>query len=276
METMEKINYKKISSDIRKKILKMKLLSQGSHIGSAFSCVDILTVLYFKILRIDPKKPKDPDRDRFILSKGHGASAVYATLVERGFASEKILDTYCQDNSELSGHAMKDSVPGVEVSTGSLGHGLPIGLGMALAGKKDKKDYRVFVIISDGECDEGTTWEAALFASHHRLDNLVTILDYNKIQSFGRPSEILNLEPLKEKWTAFGWEVKEVNGHDFGALETVLESIPFNKNKPNLIIAHTTKGKGVSFMEDQLAWHYKSPTQEQYETGIKELDESAK
>lgn len=269
---MEEIDYKKIAKEIRKKVLKMKLGSQGSHIGSAFSCVDVLTVLYFKTLNINPKKPFDKNRDRFILSKGHAASALYATLVQRGVAPEEVLETYCKNGSLMSGHSMKGSMPGVEVSTGSLGHGLPIGIGMAVAFKRENKKYRVFVMLSDGECDEGSVWEAALFAGHHKLDNLTAIIDYNKIQSFGRTNEVLNLEPLKQKWESFGWQAKEINGHDFKEIEKALESLPFKKNCPSVIIAHTKKGFGVSFMEDKLAWHYKSPTKEQYDVALKELE----
>ncbi len=268
---MKKIDYKKTATEIRKKILDMKLMSQGSHIGSALSCVDILTVLYFKILKLNTKNSKSQDRDRFLLSKGHAASALYATLAQRGFFSEDVLETYCQNGSKLAGHVIKDCVPGIEVSTGSLGHGLPIGIGMAIAAKKSKKNYRVFVLLSDGECDEGSNWEAALFASHHKLDNLIAIIDYNKIQSFGRTNEVLNLEPLAQKWKSFGWQVKEINGHNFKELEKTLLRMPFKKDSPNIIIAHTIKGKGVSFMEDKLEWHYKSPTKEQYDLALKEL-----
>lgn len=271
---MQKNNYKKIATEIRKKVLKMKLITKGSHIGSAFSCIDILTILYFKILKINTKKPKDPNRDRFILSKGHAASALYATLVQRGFAPEKILEKYCQNGSTIAGHSMRDSIPGVEVSTGSLGHGLGIGIGMALAAKRDKKNNRVFVMLSDGECDEGSIWEGALFSGHHHLDNLVVIVDYNKIQSFGKTSEVLDLEPFSKKWESFGWQVKEVNGHDFNQLEKAFLQIPFKKGFPNVIIAHTIKGKGVSFMENELKWHYKNPDQEQYDIALKELENS--
>jgi len=274
---MKENNYQKIATEIRKKILKMKLMSQGSHIGSAFSCVDILTVLYFKILRLNVKNAKDKNRDRFILSKGHAASALYATLVQRGFAPESALDKYCQNKSTMAGHAMKDSVPGVEISTGSLGHGLPVGIGMAVAAKKDSKKHRVFVLMSDGECDEGSTWEAALFAGHHKLDNLIAMIDYNKIQSFGRTNEVLNLEPFRQKWTSFGWQVKEIDGHNFKEIEGALSKIPFKKNSPNLIIAHTIKGSGgktaCDIFEDKLEWHYKSPTKEIYENAIKLLNQ---
>jgi transketolase len=269
---MTKINYQKIAKGIRKKILKMIFDSRSSHIGSAFSCVDILTVLYFKILKIDPKNPSIESRDRFILSKGHAASALYATLAQRGFFPDKVLDTYCLDGGMLPGHATKGYVPGVEISTGSLGHGLSVGAGMALAGKADKKKYRVFVLISDGECDEGTVWEAALFAHHHKLDNLIGIIDYNKLQAFGKTKDVLDLEPLKEKWTSFGWQVKEIDGHNFNQIEKVLSKTPFKKNKPSIVIAHTIKGKGISFMESKLEWHYKSPSEKEYISALKELN----
>ena len=266
------MDYSQISKEIRKKVLKMAFEARASHIGSSLSEVDILTVLYFKILSIDPKNPWFDDRDRFILSKGHGVAALYATLSQKGFFPENILDTYCKEGGKLPGHSTRNCAPGVEVSTGSLGHGLPMGAGMALAGKRDKKNYRVFVLMSDGECDEGTTWEAALFASHHGLDNLIVIIDYNKLQAFGRTNEVLNLEPLKEKWQSFGWKVKEINGHNFSEIENTLSRIPFEKTKPSLIIANTVKGKGISFMEDKLEWHYKNLTQEDYGKALKELE----
>ena len=266
------MDYSQISKEIRKKVLKMAFEARASHIGSSLSEVDILTVLYFKILSIDPKNPWFDDRDRFILSKGHGVAALYATLSQKGFFPENILDTYCKEGGKLPGHSTRNCAPGVEVSTGSLGHGLPMGAGMALAGKRDKKNYRVFVLMSDGECDEGTTWEAALFASHHGLDNLIVIIDYNKLQAFGRTNEVLNLEPLKEKWQSFGWKVKEINGHNFSEIENALSRIPFEKTKPSLIIANTVKGKGISFMEDKLEWHYKNLTQEDYGKALKELE----
>lgn len=269
---MKKIDCEKISREIRIKILEMKFNSQTSHIGSALSCVDILTILYFKILKIDPKNAKSINRDRFILSKGHAASALYATLAKRDFFPEKDLENYCKNGTKLAGHSSRDCLPGVEVSTGSLGHGLPIGAGMALAGKKDGKKYRVFVLMSDGECDEGSNWEAALFASHHKIDNLVAIIDYNKLQAFGKTNEVLNLEPLKDKWTAFGWSVAEVNGHNFSEMEKALTRIPFESHKPSLLIAHTIKGKGVSFMEGKIEWHYKSSNEQEYNSAIKELN----
>lgn len=266
------MNYVQISKEIRKKVLKMGYDSRTAHIGSSLSCIDILTVLYFKILSIDPKNSLDESRDRFILSKGHAVAALYATLAERGFFPEEILDTYCKDGGKLPGHSTKDCVPGVEVSTGSLGHGLPMGAGMAVAAKNDGKSYRIFVLMSDGECEEGSVWEAAMFASHHKLDNLIAIIDYNKLQAFGRTNEVLGLEPLAKKWQDFGWETKEIDGHNFEEIEKGLSKIPFEKEKPSLLIAHTIKGKGVSFIEDKLEWHYKNLSREQFEQALKELE----
>ncbi len=232
---------------------------------------DLLAVLYGQVLRVDPARPDFPDRDRFILSKGHGAAIVYAALAERGFFPRERLETYCQDGSNLSGHINHRGVPGVEVSTGSLGHGLSIGCGMALAGKHDGRPYRVFVMLSDGELDEGSNWEAILFAPHQHLDNLVVIVDYNKIQSFGSVAEVLELAPLADKWRAFRWAVREIDGHDYGQIENALTMLPIEPRKPTVIIAHTVKGKGISFMEGQLSWHYKSPDPEQLQQALAEL-----
>lgn len=256
---------KETAKEVRKKILKMIYDSQFSHIGSALSCSDIMTVLYFKILSVDPENPTKEDRDRFILSKGHACTALYAVLAQRGFLPQEILDSYSKDGSKIFGHSTMNSSFGIETSTGSLGHGLPIGNGMALAGN------RAFVLMGDGECDEGSVWEAALFASHHKLDNLTAIIDYNKIQAFGDTNKVLNLEPLRDKWISFGWAVKEIDGHNLEEIEETLKNLPFEEGKPNLVIAHTIKGKGVSFMENKLAWHYKSPTKEQYEQALNEL-----
>jgi transketolase len=232
---------------------------------------DLLAVLYGQILRVDPAKANWTERDRFILSKGHGAAILYAVLAERGFFPMEWLDSYCQDDSVLAGHATSLGVPGIEVSTGSLGHGLPIGCGMALAGKLTDKAYRVFVMLSDGELDEGSNWEAILFAPQHRLDNLIAIVDYNKIQGFGAVPDVMELAPLADKWRAFRWAVREIDGHDYTQIESALNSVPFEPGKPSALIAHTIKGKGVSFMENQLAWHYMSPTAEQLEQALAEL-----
>lgn len=266
--------YEKTAKEIRKNILRMVTVSKSSHVGSALSIVEILVTLYFKILNIYPLFPEKEDRDRFILSKGHASAALYATLGERGFFSKELLDRYYVDGGILPGHLDRNVDLGIEVSSGSLGHGLSMGVGMAMAAKHDNKNYKIYVLMSDGECDEGSVWEAAMLASHLKLDNLIAIIDYNKIQSFGRVKEVIDLEPLYDKWVSFGWAVREINGHNYQELVSAFESLPIEKDKPSMIIAHTIKGKGVSFMEDKLEWHYKSPTQEQYEIAIKEIDAS--
>lgn len=268
---MYAVNHKTLATCIRAHVLRMVHRARSSHVGTSLSIADLLAVLYSGILRVDSSQPDWPDRDRFILSKGHGCAVVYAVLAERGFFPREWLDSYCLDGSHLAGHITHHGVPGVEVSTGSLGHGLPIGCGMALAGKHDKQSYRVFVLLSDGECDEGSTWEAALFAPHHHLDNVIAIVDYNKIQSLGTVREVLDLEPLAEKWRAFGWAVQEIDGHDFEQIENALLSTPFQQGRPSCIIAHTVKGKGVSFMENQVAWHYNYPDAEQLRQALTEL-----
>lgn len=264
-------HFQTLAAKIRAHALCLTHRANSSHIGSCLSMADILAVLYSNCLRIDAQHPDWVDRDRFILSKGHGAAALYAVLAECGFFPVEQLDTYCQDGSMLLGHVNYD-VPGVEVSTGSLGHGLAIGCGMALAAKREGRPYRVFVLLSDGECDEGSTWEAILFAPQHELDNLVAIVDYNKIQSFGAVKQVLDLEPLAEKWRAFRWAVHEIDGHDYSQIENALKRIPLEPRKPTCIIAHTVKGKGVSFMENQLAWHYKSPSAEELALALGELE----
>jgi transketolase len=263
---------KELSRRIRIQVLHMTHRAKSSHVGSSFSIVDLLAVLYTKILRVRPNEPDWPDRDRFLLSKGHGAAALYATLAERGFFPEGWLTEFNADGTRLAGHVTHHGVPGVEVSTGSLGHGLPLGCGMALAAKRDGRPARVFVVMSDGECDEGSNWEAALFAPHHRLDNLTAIIDYNKIQSFGSVEEVLNLHPLAEKWRAFGWAVSEIDGHNHEEATRTLESAPTEVGLPTCIIAHTVKGKGVSFMEGQLLWHYRPPDANELQAALQELE----
>jgi transketolase len=264
-------SYRSLALKIRRHVLYMTHYAKASHIGSCFSIADILAVLYTDVLRVNPAQPDWVDRDRFILSKGHAAAAVYAALAERGFFPQEWLNVYCQDGARLSGH-MTYGVPGVEVSTGSLGHGLSIGCGIALAGMRNKHNYRVFVLISDGECDEGSIWEAALFASHHHLNNLTTIVDYNQIQAFGNTREVLDLEPLAAKWQAFGWAVREIDGHNYDQIAETLKGVPFHQSQPVCIIAHTIKGKGISFMENQVAWHYKSPDADQLRRALVELE----
>ena len=248
------------AKEIRQKVLSMIVSAHASHIASSYSAVDLLVYLYEKILNIDPHKPLSLDRDRFILSKGWGISALYTILARKGFFPAKLLDTYCKDGSELIGIATRNHVPGVEATTGSMGHGLPIGVGMAIAAKLQKRTFRVFVLIGDGECDEGSTWEAALLASHHELDNLTVIIDNNKWQGWRSIHDTLKLEPLADKWRAFNWAVAQINGHNFSEMEKTFSQLPLTPVKPNLIIASTVKGKGVSVLEDKNEWHYKTPT----------------
>lgn len=236
---------------------------------------ELLAVLYGKVLQVKPAEPDWSERDRFILSKGHGCASLYAVLAESGFFPLDWLETFYQNGSYLAGHITHRHVPGVEVSTGSLGHGLSIATGMALAAKRDRKTHRVFVLLSDGECDEGSTWEPILFAPHHRLDNLIAIIDYNKIQSLGTVKEVMDLEPFAEKWRAFGWATREIDGHNIGEIEEALTAIPFEEGRPSCVIAHTVKGKGVSFMENKLLWHYRSPQEEEFEAALAELEAHA-
>jgi transketolase len=258
------------SARIRAHALRMASGANSAHIGSSLSVADIVSVLYTQILRVDPAKPDWPDRDRLVLSKGHATSILYAALAERGFFPLDWLAEYCKEGSKLLAH-VSHHVPGVEVSTGSLGHGLPIACGMALAAKRDGAPSRTFVVLSDGELDEGSCWEAILFAGHNRLSNLTAIIDYNKIQSFGTVKEVLDLDPLAAKWEAFHWHTVEVDGHDHSQLQATLSRVPLDADRPTAIIAHTIKGKGVSFMEDRLEWHYRSPNPTQLEQALKEI-----
>ncbi len=259
-----------LANTIRQDVLKISHNGNIGHIGSALSIVDIITVLYFSIAKVFPKKPDHPHRDRIILSKGHGCAALYAVLYRKGFISKKTLYTYHLNNTQLAAHP-EVHTPGIDTSTGSLGHGLSIAAGMALASKISKDKYKVFVILSDGECDEGSTWEAALVAAHQKLNNLTAIIDYNKLQAFGRTNQVINLEPLKRKWQSFGFRVLELDGHNPSQLQKALTS-PLSKHKPTVIIAHTLLGKGISFMEDDLEWHYWNLSDNQLKQGLKELN----
>jgi len=260
---------------IRRHAVLMTSRGGSSHVGSILSIADLLAVLYGGVLRVDPANPRDPARDRFVLSKGHAGAGVYAALAESGFFPVEKLETHYQDGSDLSGHVSHKGIPGVEVSTGSLGHGLSIAAGMAYAGKLRGAAHRVFVVMSDGECDEGSNWEAILFAAHHRLENLVAIVDYNKIQSLAPVSETLQLEPFADKWTSFGWQVIEADGHDHEALQAALAKIPASPGRPTCLIAHTVKGKGVSFMENTVLWHYRTARGEELAAALEELERSA-
>ena len=263
---------RKTASLLRAKIIENSHKASMPHLGSCLSCTDILTALYFSVLKIDPQKPRDPERDRFILSKGHGAPALFQVLAMRGFFPESMMSDYGQDGSLFGEHPpTPDHLPGIEAATGSLGHGLPMGVGMALSARILKRSHRVFAVLSDGECNEGSVWEAAMFAAGQRLGRLTIIVDFNKWQATGRSEEIMALAPLADKWRAFGWNAIEVDGHDIDTLIKLLAAEPEENGKPLAIIAHTVKGKGVSFMEDDNNWHYRIPTAEEVVASKKEL-----
>ncbi len=262
---------KKIADLTRYRIIEMSHRGKAPHLGSSLSCTDLIVAAYFHFLRISPQNPSDPNRDRFFLSKGHAVSTLYAVLAEKGFFSLDLLKTFNRDASALPEHPTPHCVPGVEVATGSLGHGLSLGIGHALAATIQKKNYRTMVLMSDGECNEGSVWEAALFAPIHKLDNLIAVIDFNKWQATGRSEEIMQLSPLREKWAAFGWQAYEIEGHNFEEILTTFAKIPESPGKPTAIIAHTIKGKGVSFMEDDNNWHYRIPNEEELFRAKKEL-----
>jgi transketolase len=256
---------------LRHHVVHMAADSPGAHVGGSMSAVEILTVLFFDgVLKIDPSQPKKEGRDYLIFSKGHASAALYGALAERGFFPVDELKTYKQMGSRLAGHSLK-SIPGVELATGSLGHGLPVGNGLALAGKHDRLSYRTFVVLGDGECQEGSVWEAAMAAAHYKLDNLVAIVDRNGVQEDGPTEEIMALEPFAEKWRSFGWEVREVDGHDVEALSSALHAVPFAAGKPSLLLARTVKGKGVSFAENTNTWHYGKLSGEQRDRALADL-----
>jgi transketolase len=258
-------NHIETAKKVRRTILEIIHTTQSPHIGSSFSIVEILVALYHEILDLS----KGPDRDKFILSKGHACPALYATLFEHGFLTAQDLKGFAVDCGTLEQHPNMDQEKRIEVSTGSLGHGLSIGAGLALAAKVAKKDLGVFVLLSDGELNEGSVWEAALFAGHQKLKNLTALVDYNKMQALGFSKDILDLDPLGEKWESFGWHTQEVDGHDFGQILNAFGSR--SSLRPNTIIFHTIKGKGVSFMENKLLWHYRAPDEEEYRLALKEL-----
>ena len=260
------------ANEIRKDIIRMLVEAGSGHPGGSLSATDILTAIYFKFLRHDPKNPKWPDRDRVVLSKGHGAPALYAALAHCGYFPREKLITLRKFGSPLQGHPDMRRLPGIEASTGSLGQGLSIGVGMALAAKLDRKDYQTYVILSDGETNEGQIWEAASFAAHHKMNNLISILDYNKFQLDDAVKSIINMEPIVDKWKAFGWHVFEINGHDMKVLLETFEAAKKIKDKPIMIVAHTIKGKGVSFMENNNHYHGVAPTKEEAARALKELE----
>jgi transketolase len=256
---------------IRGRVVEMCHASKSAHLGSSLSCIDILTAAYWHVLNIDPANPTDPSRDRFILSKGHAAMAIYATLAMRGYFPEEELASYNQDGGRLAEHPPANLLPGIEAATGSLGHGLPLGLGMALSARIKGEAHRIYALLSDGENNEGSVWEAAMFAAGNHLDQVCAIVDYNKWQATGRSNETLALAPLRDKWAAFGWDAYEVDGHDVGQLAEMMANVPNGSGKPVALIAHTVKGKGVSFMEDDNNWHYRAPTAEEVVLARQEL-----
>jgi transketolase len=260
------------SKKIRTTILKMVYDAKASHIGGALSMTDLLAVLYGEFLQIDPKNPTDENRDRFFLSKGHACTGLYAVLGLKGFFPAEELETYTKDNSIFLSHT-SHKVPGVEISAGSLGHALSVACGVALAAKRKGKHFRTYCMVSDGELDEGSNWEGILFAPHHGLNNLTLIVDYNKIQSFGSVEDVLNLHPLGKKFTAFNWNVIEIDGHSHDQIRKAFEEVKLDNKRPSVIIADTIKGKGVDFMENELLWHYRSPSLEQFHEAIKQVDQ---
>jgi transketolase len=258
---------------IRRHALRMTSIGGSSHIGSIFSIADILAVLYGHTLNYRSDEPRWPDRDRLILSKGHAGAGVYAALAESGFFPVESLDKHYSNGSVFSGHVSHKNVPGVELSTGSLGHGLGIGCGMAFAGQMQQRDHGVFVLMSDGECDEGSNWEAIQFAGHHRLGRLTAIVDYNKIQSLKPTEETIGLEPFADKWRSFRWDVIEVDGHDPCALASAFANSSGVEGAPRCVLAHTTKGKGVSFMENSVLWHYRTARGQEFDDAMRELED---
>ena len=262
---------KTLAIQLKKDLVSMLNRANASHTGGCLSCLDIVSVLYQKILRIKPNKPKSANRDRFILSKGHTGAIIFAVLANKGFFPKSWLDTFCDNEGKLPGHIDSHKVPGVEFSTGSLGHGLSVGTGMAMSLKYRNVKSNVFVLLSDGEMNTGTVWEAIMFASHHKLNNLIAIVDKNKLQSFGRTEDIVNLDPLSRKWKSFGWKVYEVDGHNHKQLNEVFLKAKKSKTRPVIVICNTIKGKGLKNMEDKLISHYRPPTDEEVKQIVGEV-----
>lgn len=251
-------DYARLGGEMRRRILEVVAHAGRGHVGAALSIVEMLNVLFERTMRYDAKDPSFPDRDRLILSKGHGCIAYYVALAKKGYFPESELEMFCRPGGILGGHPDHRKIPGIETSTGALGHGLAVGVGMALAGRIAKRDYRTFVILGDGECDEGSVWEAALHAAKHRLERLVVLVDYNKMQSYGTTAQVCELEPFADKWRSFGFAVREVDGHDPAAIEDALSHLPFAAGAPSALVCHTIKGKGVRDAEHNPAWHHKA------------------
>lgn len=260
------------SEEIRKRLIEIVYKAKAGHIGGDLSSLNTLTALYLRVMNIDPQDAKNPDRDRFIMSKGHCVEALYCVLEAKGFVTKELLDTYGDYLSPLAGHPTIE-VPGIEFNSGALGHGLSIGVGCAIAAKMDKKSYRTFVLMGDGEQGEGSIYEAAMAGSNYRLDNLVAMIDRNGLQISDTTENVMKLDSINQRWTAFGWDVIEVDGDDIEAVTTALENIDYNNGKPHLVVLHTTKGFHVSYMENVLKWHHGVPSQEEYDTAIKEISQ---
>jgi len=269
----EELELKRIAFKIRKNVVRMIRAGESGHVGGALSIAEILSALYFKIMRVDPRNPSWRERDRFVLSAGHKCLALYAVLAEKGFFDEKLLDTYGALGSKLPGHPDMYKLPGIETNTGALGHGLSISGGMALGLKLDGLDAKVYVVMGDGELAEGSNWEAAAAASHHKLDNLLVFVDRNTLQISGRTVEVMSYEPLLKRWESFGWSAREINGHDLKQIVEGASGIPFEKDKPSVIIANTVKSKGLSFAEDRVDYHYWKATTEELQIAEKDLAE---
>ena len=276
MDKLKKLELMKTAANIRKSIIEEVFNAKSGHPGGSLSCTDIMTVLYFDEMNVDPKNPAWEDRDRFVMSKGHCAPALYATLAEKGYFPKEDLVTLRKTTSYLEGHPNMNHVPGVDMSTGSLGQGISVATGMALSGKISNKDYRVYAVLGDGELEEGQVWEAAMAAAQFKLDNLVAFIDFNGLQIDGPIKEVMCSEPIGAKYEAFGWNVYEIDGSDVEAIKDALDKAKTVKGKPTAIVAKTTKGKGVSFMENQAGWHGKAPNQEQRDQAIAEIDEYLK
>ncbi|MBF0555800.1 MAG: transketolase [Nitrospirae bacterium] len=269
---MDKMNHLINKAEaIRRSIFKIICEGGGGHIPASLSIVEILVALYYEILNVTPQTISDPGRDRFILSKGHACVSLYAVLADLGFFDKSELDTFGRSGTILGGHPDMLKIPGVEASTGALGHGLPFGTGIAMAGKMDNRDFKVFVVMGDGECQEGSVWEAAMFAAAHRLDNLCAIIDHNRLQAMDTLDNIVPISPLADKWRAFGWHIMEADGHNIKELIDLFSTLPFQTGKPSMIIANTIKGKGVSFMENEPIWHYRMPNGQEMRVAYNEL-----
>jgi len=258
---------------LRQRLVSTSAAAKIPHLGSCLSCVELLVALYWHELRVEPANPEDPDRDRFLLSKGHGAPILFQVLAERGFFPLERLDDFGKAGSVFHEHPPKPGyIPGIEAATGSLGHGLPMALGMALAARIQKRHTRCYALMSDGECNEGSIWEAAMLAAAQKVNSLTAIIDFNKWQATGRSQEVMALDPLAAKWEAFGWHAQEIDGHDFEAITSAFAAARIEINRPSVIVAHTVKGKGVSFMEDNNNWHYRTPNPEELAAALAELE----